>query len=287
MIIFRSRARSQCAERALVLQALDIPFEIQEIDEGFALVVDHHDATEALQQLDLYTRENRGWPPKVPALATQSNGLAGVVGYCVVLLTVGFLSNNNVFSVDWYDAGKLNAGLVRDGEWWRTLTALTLHLDLTHLVGNLLFGAAFGLFAGQFLGAGLAWSTILAAGAMGNTLNALVQNPAHTAVGASTAVFAALGLLSAYIWKRRQRFPQHWAYRWGPVIGGIALLAYTGTGDERTDIVAHLTGFLSGFALGTFYGVLGERMVLKATTQWTLGATAIIVLAFAWLVAVT
>ena len=43
----------------------------------------------------------------------------------------------------------------------------------------------------------------LAAAAAANLLNAFVQPASHLSVGASTAVFATLGLLSAYAWRRR------------------------------------------------------------------------------------
>jgi membrane associated rhomboid family serine protease len=36
--------------------------------------------------------------------------------------------------------------------------------------------------------------------------------------------------------------------------GAIILLAWLGTGTERTDIVAHLTGFIAGFAIGALVG---------------------------------
>ena len=98
----------------------------------------------------------------------------------------------------------MDAGRVRDGEWWRTLTAMTLHVDAEHLIGNLLFGAAFGLIAGHLLGNGLAWCSIVAAGALGNVVDALLHPAAHTAIGASTAVFATLGLWAAYVWRRRR-----------------------------------------------------------------------------------
>ena len=73
------------------------------------------------------------------------------------------------------------------------MTALGLHADSVHLAGNLVFGLVFGFLAGERLGWGLAWFGMLLAGALGNTLNAFVQAPDHTSVGASTAVFATLG----------------------------------------------------------------------------------------------
>lgn len=270
-----------------MLQALGIPFEITTEAGTHLLVVDSAHQAAALEQIDLYERENRGWPPRFIPLVTQSNGVIGALAYCLVLALFAYLAGHDTLSANWFSAGKVNVALIRDGEWWRTITALTLHLDVAHLVGNLMFGAVFGLFSAQILGSGLAWFSILIAGAMGNALNSVFQAPSHTAVGASTAVFAALGLLSAYSWKTRQASADHWAYRWGPIVGGIALLAYTGTGDERTDIFAHLTGFVSGFGLGTVYGLLGRRVVCKIKAQVLLGLAALALLTIAWTLAVT
>ena len=47
--------------------------------------------------------------------------------------------------------------------------------------------------------------------------------------------------------KRRGSATRSWSTRWGPVVGGLALLMFTGTGDENTDIGAHLMGFVCGF----------------------------------------
>ena len=137
-----------------------------------------------------------------------------------------------------------------DGEWWRTVTALTMHLDLDHLGGNLLFGTFFGYFAARHLGPGVAWLAIVGSGTLGNVLSALAQNPQHAAIGASTAVFAALGLLTPYTWRRGFMRGTPWRARIGPIVAGLGLLGFTGTGGENTDIFAHLTGFVSGFGCG-------------------------------------
>ena len=42
-----------------------------------------------------------------------------------------------------------------DGEWWRAVTALTLHGGLSHIAGNLVFGVMFAVLASHSLGVGL------------------------------------------------------------------------------------------------------------------------------------
>ena len=226
-------------------------------------------------------------PPRPAPLPEQSGGWRGVYAYVAVLLLIAILQDRHAFSSDWLALGKTHAGLVRQGEWWRTVTALSLHLDAGHLVANLVFGSLFGLFLGTVLGSGLAWASILVTGALGNAMNAWVQPADHSAAGASTAVFGALGILAAYAWKQRRGIEGGWLRRWTPVLGGVLLLAYTGLGGERTDVIAHVTGFLSGLLLGGLYGMLGQRVSIKARSQFALGLTALGVLAFCWLLALS
>ena len=137
------------------------------------------------------------------------------------------------------------------------------HGDAGHLTANLVFGTVFGLLAAQALGSGLACLAILLAGGLGNGMNALVQGPGHASLGASTAVFAALGILVAHALRYRGALPGGVLRRYSPLVGGVLLLAYTGTGGERTDVVAHLTGFLAGLGTGWFARHIPERWLRR------------------------
>jgi membrane associated rhomboid family serine protease len=175
------------------------------------------------------------------------------------------------------------AGALRAGEPWRFVTALTLHLDVGHLLANLGFGSVFGLLAGQLLGPGLAWAAVVLAATLANAGNSLVQPAGYSAVGASTAVFATLGLLAAYSWRRRSGRGERWAYRWAPLIAGVALLAFTGVGGERTDVMAHLTGFVMGALAGFLLAWRGLRV--GNAGQWLLGLGTLAAVGAAWALA--
>ena len=285
VVIFRSRVAAECTERALVLKAMNIEYVVRRQAGEWVLVVPEQRVPVAVHQLDHYARENRDWPRRHPALPRHPLGLSGVAGCVVVLLSVAAAAGNLTFGLDWFGAGRIDTDLVRHGEWWRTVTALTLHVDVGHLVGNLLLGSVFGLIAARLLGDGLAWFSIVAAGAVGNGVSALVQLPPHTAVGASTAVFAALGLIAAYVWRRRGELQSRWAVRWAPIVVASILLAWTGSGGGRTDVVAHLAGFLAGIAFGAYYGSLTPGIILSARSQWLLGLGAFAVVAVAWAIA--
>lgn len=283
--LFRSPNRRLCAEYALVLKAVDIPHEISHENGEYVLLVEVDRFAEATQELGSYVQENKDFVVSIQEDTPTYAGLPGVFAYIAVLLAVWFASNQDLGGVNWYQYGRLQAGLVSDGEWWRTITALTLHADLGHLASNLGFGALFGYFAGQFLGSGFAWFVILTAAAFGNRVNAWVHTDAHTSVGASTAVFAALGLLSAAAWIRRKRLDPRWSYQLAPLFGGFLLLTYTGIGGVRTDVGAHIAGFGCGILGGVLYGYLETRIDLTRLNQRFFGTLTIALLALAWLVA--
>ena len=112
----------------------------------------------------------------------------------------------------------------------------------------------FGTWVCRSLGAVRGWLLILLAGTIGNLLNAAAhRGEAFASLGASTAVFGALGILtgialheSRYDHSRRGRFRYLL-----PLGGGLALLSMYGVGsDPRTDVTAHIGGFLAGLLLG-------------------------------------
>ena len=149
-------------------------------------------------------------------------------------------------------------------------------------------GNASGIFvaaAAQALGEGTALLGIVAAGAVGNLINAIVQSPDHSSVGASTASFGAIGLLVAYLWRRRKSIRTTRQQRWTPPFVGLVLLGYLGTSGERTDVMAHITGFFSGAVIGAALGVVALDRLGRRSTQVACGALALGLIVVAWLAA--
>ena len=281
--VYRSHWRPHCAERAFVLQAVGIPSRSAWNGGTWILYVETKDEAAARAQLRRYEFENPPRPRPMPPDPLYRDAWLGSLAYALVILGVGFLAGAGAFDSDWFDAGALRAEPVRSGEAWRSVTALTLHLDIGHLLSNLGFGTVFGLLAGQLLGPGVAWATVLAAAACANLLNAFIVPEAHASVGASTAVFATLGLLAAYAWRRRSGASERRAYRWAPLVAGVFLLAFTGAGGEHTDVLAHLTGFAMGALAGVVHASWpGTR---GAAAQFVAGVASIAVVVVAWALA--
>jgi len=236
----------------LVLTARGIDTRLKEIRNGWHLEVPAPDLARAVEELQLFAAENRHWPPAPAPSSTLDN--AWVSASILAALALFHNITRLPYSVlglrprDWLDAGNAHVAAIRDGQWWRLATALTLHSDATHLAGNILIGGVFVIRLCREVGTGVGWCLLLLVGMGGNFINGQIQSPHHQAVGASTAIFGALGVLAALNARRhRLRKVNQWAL---PLAAGLALLALLGTGEERTDLLAHLFGFLCGLVTG-------------------------------------
>ena len=286
-IVYQSRARKSCIDAAVVLESVGIPSEVLPWEDHFLLIVRPDKVAESEQQLHLYFLENsKKDEVKSPGHPGLLKGLPGAIIYVSILLLVDSALNHNFLNLDLSEIGSSNAGLIRQGEWWRAVTALTLHADFPHLAGNIAFGLVFGLFASQVLGNGVAWFSILLAGILGNIMSAFIQTPSHNSIGASTAVFAALGIVAGHTWRTRHNQLYRGIRRWMPIIGGLMLLSLLGGPGERIDATSHITGFISGGLLGAFYGTFGSRLRFREAYQAVFGITAVVIVLLAWLTAV-
>ncbi len=267
-----------------MLLALGLDFRVEVDEESHRLLVVLEDAPRARFELAEYQAESATAPEMmVPGAAIK---LESVLGYWVVLLVIYNWEVHRTFSLDWLEMGRLHGELVRQGQWWRPVTALTLHADAPHLLNNLVFGSFFGLLLRAELGTGLAWFSILLAGALGNGVNAYLQSPAHLAIGAPTSVFGAIGLLVGLQWQRYGRGNPRRLRRWAPPIVGAILLGYLGTGGPRTDVVAHICGAVSGGVLGVLMNLLPRRLSPTGSVQVALGGATLLLLGLSWAVAV-
>ena len=272
-----------CHEFSLVLEAKAIEHEVFESGGSWALGVPPALVQRAYEELSRYSAE-RSMPREVPRHVEPHAGAAlGAAGYALVLIVTAYCAGASVFGVDWLSVGALDAGAA--GAWWRALTALTLHLDQEHLLGNLLFGVVAGIAAGRLLGPGVAWASILGAGALANYAEILIAPSSHRAAGASTAVFAALGLLAGLAWRQRLTLRERRWYRWAPLIAGICLLTMLGAGNAHVDVLGHALGFLFGVGVGWVYARAKLPRGRGKLVQLATGLAAILLVGTAWLVA--
>jgi rhomboid protease GluP len=281
-VVFRG-SQLLCREYSLVLEARDIEHETAQEESSWVVSVPVELRHRAYEEISRYSME-RGVRRSVPQVVQPHPGAAsGVFLYVLTLLLTAYCAGNATFGADWLSLGSLDAGA--RGQWWRAVTALTLHLDQEHLLGNVLFGAVAGVAVSRLLGPGVAWASILGAAALANYAEILVTPITHHAVGASTAVFAALGMLSGMAWRQRLTQRERLWYRWAPLIAGICLLTLLGAGSAHVDVVGHALGFLFGLGTGWILVRIGAPGNRGPGRQVVAGLGAVLLVCAAWAVA--
>jgi len=215
--------RERVDEWAVVLAASNIPHRVRRRLDGWALIVSASDGVAALETLDAYDRENAGDSPRRRDAVSPSPPLS-LVGVYVALVLIGFfaITGSRADDSEWFQRGSADATRMMAGEWWRAVTALTLHADATHLLGNALASALLVTAVCQELGSGVGLWLLLLAGAGGNAITATVHRAGHVSVGASTAMFGAIGVLAGLrivaagrvALRRRPRTPGATARAW-------------------------------------------------------------------------
>jgi membrane associated rhomboid family serine protease len=94
-------------------------------------------------------------------------------------------------------------------------------------------------------------------------------------------------MVAAGAWMERRHTLRPSFSRWAPLVGGAVLLGFLGAGGARTDVAAHLMGFLCGSVLGAVHARWAHRRIAPRNRQAVMGAVAVAVLAMAWAIALT
>lgn len=275
----------QAREWALVLQSQQIAFTIRyawaprsegmregAVQRGMVLEVRTDDYEDALHSIDLYERENENWPPprdEDPFQLHPASSLLPLVFLGAALFFVS-VTGPSAGGSAWFGYGRADASRLFT-EPWRMVTALTLHADGSHIFGNAVSGSIFGSMLSRRIGPGAALLGFVLAGALGNAFNAIHHLAVgHFSIGASTAVFGAIGILAgietiriltrrrrpqAEVIARRRRYLDIVA----PIVGGLTLLGTLGAGGGNTDVWAHGYGFIAGVGLGALAGLWLRR----------------------------
>lgn len=259
----------QAYDHGLVILAMGESCQVTEAATPgeFDLHAEALPAARISDELDAYGKD-AALPISMPSVAGEwarhSPGWAYCGVWMIVLMAVFYWQGQDPSLVE--RAASSNIGLIERGEWWRPFTALFLHADLGHLVGNLLSGLVFGTLVSRMIGPLLGWALILGCGTLGNIITTRLTYPeAFTSIGASSAVFAALGILSglgvAETLRDRARLP--WLRISAPFLAGLVLLGWLGGGGgpgTNTDVLGHVFGFSSGLVAGVAAGALeGKR----------------------------
>jgi rhomboid protease GluP len=233
---------------SLVLDQEGIAHELRRVGyEHWALQIEDQDAGRAEVAVAAFEREN---PLEVrrpePVGSTAGAVTCGLV-FFLALLTMYVWTGPDSAGSSWFARGSADAAAILRGEWWRAVTALTLHGDAGHAAGNAVLGGLLLALLARSIGPGMASALVLLSGVAGTLAAAGLLRQNFVSIGASTAAFGALGSLAA--------LPRHGRRTWIPLGGGLALLAFLGT-SKRADLAGHLCGFVCGVLAGAAVSLL-------------------------------
>lgn len=209
----------QGAAHGLVVLATGHPYWLEESSAGFRLLIERKCADLARPQLAAYDRESTRWPPPPIADPWTPRKLE----YITPLLwavTVLALFQAGGKAASWEARGLLDTRAVFvDGEVWRAATALFLHADAAHVITNALSGLLVFPAVLSTLGRLRGWLLVGIAAVAGNLAVAAINFPGpYTSLGASTAIFAGVGLLTGrtvrVAW--RSEHPHRWRAMFAP-----------------------------------------------------------------------
>ncbi len=248
-------------EEALVILAMGLACQVEaDPAGGYALFADPDEAERIHAELACYQQEQSAPLPVVVTLKDYASGSV-LTALWILALCWSFWMQET--TPGWVAGGVSSPEKLFDrGEWWRPFTALFLHADLAHLFSNVASGVLFGTWVCRSIGPLLGWVLMLLAGTLGNAVNAAThRNEGFSSLGASTAVFGALGILTGFaVFQSIRNHSGLKNFRYLLPLGcGLVLLAWMGVGsDPRTDVTGHACGFLVGGLLGLASGRRGQ-----------------------------
>jgi rhomboid protease GluP len=261
---------------ALVLAAADIPCDVDRRGQEWRVLVATGDADRAARALADYDADGVAPAPAPAPMPEYGRTWAGA-GMAMLLVAASRAAGPVARASAFFRAGEANAERIVAGEWWRAVTALTLHADATHLASNVASGALVATAVCWSVGPGVGAWLLLLSGATGNWVTAIMHGGAHRAVGASTAVFGGVGVLVGLAIVRGRR------RAWIPLAAGLALLGLLGT-SERADLLAHFFGFVAGVSFGAPVAPLPP--LRSRVVQWALALGALAAVGGCWMLAV-
>ncbi len=246
---------------AMVLSARNIPYSIFVSGGRQNFYVPPLYEPLAREELRAYSAENGAKSSTAPAPPLHGGAAFCISFFIPLVLWQFFICDWQFFSLvpeqTYVQAGALDLSRVRIWhEWYRVVTALTLHSDANHLLGNVAFGSFFMFFLCRRTGFAPAVFLTMFGGALGNVLNVFLRYGHVVSLGYSTALFASIGALSGIMAREAAIRERRKAIL--PLAAGGALLAMLGTGGERTDYLAHIFGLSAGFILGLLARLTGR-----------------------------
>ncbi len=169
----------------------------------------------------------------------------------LVNIVIFFYTADLVFGIgdQWvYDFAQQKMAILDNGEWWRLITAMFLHANIYHLLGNMFALFRFGITAET---ATKRWQYLIiyfGSGLVGNLGSLYFSDPITYSLGASGAIFGVLAaamigqrklsadniaiagvFIALYLYSSMAPGVDSWAHAFGAVAGLVLMLIFRGS----------------------------------------------------------
>lgn len=134
-----------------------------------------------------------------------------------------------------------------DGELWRLITPIFIHLHFSHLLFNMIALFLFGPALESFVGKGKFLVLFLGSGIFANGITFVLAPPAFVHVGASGAIF---GIIGSLLILTKTRIIPHIEFKYMLMITSFAVL-YSIL-QKEVNIYAHIGGLIGGLLFSHF-----------------------------------
>lgn len=287
-LVLKFNRKEKFKEISLLFYAMNIPFEVKSKDNMRLIIVPEKERRNALFQIYCYRRENlltfKDLDSDVEEMDYFSYYSIVFVFFCFYIFQMFGIK---ISSLNLIEKGALSVIGIKNGEWYRVVTALTLHSDFLHILSNAFFGGLITYFVLKRVGRGIGWFLILLSGIAGNTISVFIHSESYVSIGSSTACFGSLGILTIerilYSDKTILKIKNSIFL---PFASSLAFLGLFGASPD-SDIFAHLFGYISGLLIGFLYLFLNKKIQLNVRLVNILaGCLTISVIIISWLMAI-
>ncbi|HEU0034438.1 MAG TPA: rhomboid family intramembrane serine protease [Kofleriaceae bacterium] len=177
-------------------------------------------------------------------------------------------------------AGANFAPLTTNGEWWRLVSAMFLHIGLLHIALNMVClwqGRVVELLYGR-----LPFGVLYFVAGLAGGLATIVRSSTVVSAGASGAVFGVYGAFGAFLVFRRSVIDER---VWKTTARGIGMFVVInlvfGFTVPGIDVSAHIGGLVAGFLCGAALLFKGARRPTLARTLVVAGGSAAVLVGIA------
>lgn len=200
-----------------------------------------------------YTGQRQPFTASISGAPATSIIVVVNILFFVGMMITGGASIQNL--VNW---GAKYGPFIADGQYWRLVLPMFLHVGFFHLLMNLFGLVIFGSMVERTFGSRNFAVIYLAAGVMGNVVS-FVAGP-NVGVGASGAVFGIIGAFGMYLLLNRRLLGQVGRQQLTSVAVIVGINIVFGLSTTGIDNAAHFGGLIAG-GLVAFFIAPRERLV--------------------------